>query len=204
MFDLQLRKLQERLFVPFAKLVGTVASPNQITFFAFLVGLLCCLSCYLGHNYLALGLFLLNRCIDALDGGVARLTEQQSDFGAHFDIITDFTLYALIPISMNLNSPGNPNILCILLATYYLNSASIFHLSSLLEKRKAGAALRNETTSITMPYGIVEGFETYLVYALLMLFPGYKNELYIVFSNTVFLNILYRCVWAYRELSSSN
>ena len=134
MFDLKLRVLQQKIFEPIAKLISNLLTPNQITMLAFIVGLCVSVCLYYGHNYIAMLLFLLNRALDALDGTVARLTNQQSDFGGHLDIVTDFTVYSFIPISLTFHDMDllSLQILPFLISTYFVNSASLFQLSSIL------------------------------------------------------------------------
>lgn len=44
-----------------------------------------------------------------------------------------------------------------MLAVFFVNSAGLFQLSALLEKKGAGAKARGESTSVTMPAGLIEG-----------------------------------------------
>ena len=157
MFDLELRKLQQIIFLPIAKQLGNAFTPNQITLIGFLFGILCNIAIYNNYQLLSALLFLLNRIFDALDGTVARLTGKQSDFGGYLDIITDFTVYTLIPISSTLANPSDIalKLLPFLISTYFVNAASLFQLSAILEKRNLGAALKKETTSVNMPSAVI-------------------------------------------------
>ena len=153
MFDLYLRKFQEVIFLPFAKLLASTLTPNQITLIAFAFGLLCSVAVFYSHNLLGAFFFLLNRVSDALDGVVARMNNQQSDFGGHLDIVTDMTVYSFIPVALTFSDPDSLSlqILPILLCAYFVNATSLFHLSSLLEKHNLGASTHKETTSVAMP-----------------------------------------------------
>lgn len=153
MFDLELRKLQQKVFLPMAKIIGRKLTPNQLTLIGFLFGLLSCVAIFYGMKGISVGLFFVNRVFDALDGTVARLTDRQSDFGGYLDIITDFTVYSLIPICTTLANPSDLafRVLPFLISTYFVNAASLFQLAALLEKRNLGAKAKKETTSVNMP-----------------------------------------------------
>jgi phosphatidylglycerophosphate synthase len=74
------------------KLVRTRATPNQLTVFSALLGLSgACLLAQPSRFMQVLGslLFLTSTIIDGCDGEIARLTFQESDFGAKLDLIMD-------------------------------------------------------------------------------------------------------------------
>ena len=162
MFDLELRKLQQKVFLPIAQIVGSAFTPNQITVMGFILGIFSSIAIYNRYSGLSVLLFLLNRVFDALDGTVARLTGKQSDFGGYLDIITDFTVYSFIPIAATLADPTDSSlkILPFLISTYFVNAASLFQLSALLEKRNLGAGSKKELTSVNMPPAV----RNYLAY----------------------------------------
>ena len=73
-------------------LIKTRITPNQISFFSFLLSLVAALSFFVGnYSYLALGAVLaqLSSIIDGCDGEVARLKELKTDFGGWFDAVLD-------------------------------------------------------------------------------------------------------------------
>ena len=90
--------------------------------------------------------------------------------------------------------------LALLLSSFYVNAASWMYLSAVLEKRSVGAAARGETTSVTMPSGLIEGTETILFYALFLLFPGSLPLLFGAMSLLVWLTVGQRLIWALRHL----
>lgn len=153
MFDLELRKLQHLIFLPIAKTISKTLTPNELTILGFMLGVLSSVSIYFKYQALSVVLFIFNRAFDALDGSVARLTNSQTDFGGYLDIIADFIVYSLIPISITLSYPTENGFkaLFFLLASYYVNSASLFQLSAILEKRNLGARVKKEKTSVNMP-----------------------------------------------------
>ena len=201
MMDKALRIPKERVLQPLIKPLAKV-SPTLLTFIGLGVGLAAAGAAALAQPYLALGLWIANRIIDGLDGELARATERQSDLGGYLDIMTDLTIYAAIPLGLTVAqaSFGNWLALAVLLSLFYINAGSWMFLSALLEKRKQGAFVHSERTSITMPTGIVEGAETVIFYSLFLIFPSYLSVLFWVLSILVVLTILQRLWWAQKNL----
>jgi CDP-L-myo-inositol myo-inositolphosphotransferase len=73
-------------------LIKTRITPNQISFFSFLLSTVAALCFFVGsYTYLALGAVLaqLSSIIDGCDGEVARLKDIKTDFGGWFDAVLD-------------------------------------------------------------------------------------------------------------------
>lgn len=203
MLDLLVRPLKDKLLNPLAKLIGQSISPKSITLFSFLIGLGSVYFIFTERLTTALLLWILNRILDGLDGTVARLSGRQSDFGGYLDIVVDFIIYALIPLTFTYTyGEGEINwiLLSVMISLFYVNSASWMYLSALLEKRKAGNSEVMEQTSITMPSGIVEGTETIIIYTLFYLFPLKTNILYTIMSISLLPGIGFRLIWAWKKL----
>eukprot|EP00744_Colponema_vietnamica_P015146 GILI01021235.1.p2 GENE.GILI01021235.1~~GILI01021235.1.p2 ORF type:complete len:211 (-),score=36.14 GILI01021235.1:1006-1611(-) len=201
MLDLFSRDLKEKFLAPFAKLVASTVSPNTITTVAFGFGLLCAVAILQKNYTLSITFWAFNRFLDGLDGVVARLAGKQSDFGGYYDIITDFTVYGLIPIALVYADPSDSKWLCVSLlqAIYFVNAASLFFLAAILEKRQASAA-KKELTTTTMPPGLIEGTETVLFYAAFIVFNSHTLLLFSLFGLGVLITILQRLQWAAKNL----
>ncbi len=167
---------------PLADAIGRRCSPNALSVAAFAIGLACAASAYAGLAPLSLGLWLLNRVADGLDGLVARRSGRTSDRGAYLDIVLDFVVYAALPLSLALGDASRAPSAATLLAAFYVNGATWMYLSSLLEKRGHGAAASGEPTSVAMPAGIVEGTETIVFFSLILALPAYAAPLMYVFA----------------------
>jgi phosphatidylglycerophosphate synthase len=223
MWDLYLRELKEVLLEPIVRAVARVASANQLTLVAFALGV-CCVAAVAGGGgqMLSITLWVLNRTVDGLDGSVARLTRTSSDFGAYLDILCDFVIYAALPIALTLpsvwpslwsSSPSSSSVsdgntslvlsVAVLQACYFVNAASLFCLSSILEKRSIGAKARKELTTVAMPAGLIEGGETVLFYTAFLLSshrPDWLEFLFYLFAFLVAITSAQRLVWAYQTL----
>ena len=151
----------------------------------------------------ALGLWLLNRFLDGLDGLVAREKGLATDFGGYLDILADFAVYAAVPIGLYLSQPatGNALSLILMLGSFYVNAASWMHLSAILEKRGAGAGARGEVTSVTIPPGLIGGTETIVFYAAFLLWPDQMSRLFMLMACLVLVGVAQRVWWARTNLS---
>jgi len=200
MFDEPLRRLKDRIGRPLANLLSGV-SPTAISMLALMVGLLASFAAYKNQYAAALGLWILNRVLDGLDGLVARLHNKQSDFGGYVDILTDFVTYAALPIGLVVGSPSSEIYLALafMLASFYINTASWMYLAAILEKRAAHDP--NTQTTIVMPKGLVGGFESIIAYSIFILFPAYITVLFSIFSALVLVTIIQRLVWAKHNLT---
>ena len=202
MFDQFFRGLKDRLLEPVARALGPHLPPSAITWVAFAVGLMCAVVVLAGDLRVALGLWLLNRLLDGLDGTHARVHARLSHFGAYLDIVLDFVVYAAIPIAFVVAGRQYELALAgaFLLASFYINAASWMYLSALLEARGQGAAAHGETTSATMPPGIVAGTETVVFYTLFFLMPSRQAMLFTSMALLVLVNVALRLHWANRRL----
>ncbi|MCA9874220.1 MAG: CDP-alcohol phosphatidyltransferase family protein [Anaerolineales bacterium] len=201
MFDNQMRRLKDVVFAPLGQVLGHIP-PASFTLMALLLGLGTAVTLYFQLYLVAFLGWFFNRVFDALDGVVARQQGSQSDFGGYLDIVSDFVVYAVIPIGLVLGRPSATGfmLLAVLLACYYVNAASWIYLAAILEKRAIGAALQGEQTAVTMPVGLIGGTETIVFYALFILFPGWYLWLFALLAALVVLTIFQRLVWAYRRI----
>lgn len=203
MIDQWLRIPKDRLLTPIALKLHPAITPLALTGAAFGVGLAASIAVWQGAYGPGLGLWIANRALDGLDGTLARVRQRQTDFGGYLDLVLDTVIYALIPGALIAADPSLPGLaaLAFLLASFYINGASWMLLAAVLEKRSRGAAMRGETTTVTMPGGLIEGAETVLFYVLFLLVPDLAVELFVLMGALVFMTIGQRLIWAVRELA---
>ncbi len=207
MFDTSLRRFKDRVGEPLARRMIRV-SPIFISVLALVVGLLATYAAFKGQYLFAFGLWIFNRVLDGLDGLIARLHNGQSDFGGYVDILTDYIVYASLPIGLVAGSPSSERYLALafLLASFYVNSASWMYLSAILEKRAAhdpdpSINSGQAQTTIVMPAGIIGGFETIIAYGIFLLVPEHMTILFSIFTVLVFITTLQRLIWAKHNLT---
>ncbi len=179
MFDYKLRITTPRILKHLAVLVPQSVSPNTITLLGFIIGLLCILSIITSNYLYALILFGFNRTLDALDGYIARARANDTKYGFVLDITADFFVYATIPLAMayEIGTVLSAQIAGIMIATYYVNAGIWMSLSRVTEKESRG---------------LIEGFETILFYAAMLIFPQYFIYIGIVFAILVALTAIIR------------
>lgn len=202
MLDPTTRIVKERLLSPVAASLGII-HPNTVTFLSLFLGLIAIFTAWRGYFLVALIFWILNRTADGLDGTMARHHEKQSDLGGYLDIMSDFIIYGFLPVAIVLNMPTTANfiMLAVLLVVYYVNTASWMYLAAILEKRRAGASVRGDLTTVTMPGGLIGGTETIVFYALFLIFPMLLSWTFAVFSGLIVFTIGQRLWWAFRHLN---
>jgi phosphatidylglycerophosphate synthase len=190
--DRALRRHKDVALAPLARALPDGVHPTALTAAA-------------GLPALAVGLWLLNRLLDGLDGALARRTGRQSDLGAYADILSDVVVYAAIPIGIAAGQDGQAAWIAAgaLLATFYVNAIAWSYLSALLERRGAGAGARGEATSVTMPPGLIEGAETVVLFAVALAVPGWSVAVMWGMAAGVAVSVAQRALWAARHLEAS-
>lgn len=161
----------------------------------------------------AVGLWLLGRLLDGLDGAVARRRSTTSDLGGYLDIVADTVGYAAVPIGLAAadGSSGTWAACAALLASFYVNAVSWTYLAAVREKRTAAAGGAVSATggggdagasepSISIPTGVIEGGETIVFYTAMLVWPGAAPELFVVMAALVAVTVVKRLVWAARAL----
>jgi len=113
MLDQYLRVLKERILQPITRQLISLIHPTQATLIGFAFGLISAYFASQGLKFLSLLFWILNRVFDGIDGILARLTNQQSDFGGYIDILCDFTVYSLIPIGIAVSYPSTFGFVCL-------------------------------------------------------------------------------------------
>lgn len=199
MLDPLLRPVKDAMLTPVAARLRQV-SPNAITVVSSLTGLAAAALLLLPSYALALVVWVISRLLDGLDGAVARASGRSSDFGGYIDIVGDFVVYAAVPIGLVIGRGGGRGeliALCVLLASFYVNAASWMYLSAILEKRRAGAAVRGDMTSVAMPDALIGGTETLVLFSLMFVVPHHAAALFAGMSLLVVISTVQRVTWAF-------
>jgi hypothetical protein len=203
MLDIPLRPFKDRVFAPLARTVPSSVTPLHLTNAGFFCGLGACSFAAAGQRAPSLFLWLLNRVLDCLDGSVARCRGQTSDMGGFADLLADFIVYSLIPISCAIGNYKQASDLrtgfkaldvnadalfaadlfavALLEASFHINNFVLFYTGAMIEKAKAtttqGAKTEpsavKELTSIAMRPALVEGLESGVFFTLMLLLPNY-------------------------------
>lgn len=212
MLDLSLRPLKDRVFDPLCAGVPAFISPLHVTIVAFVSGLFCCVSATQGKIFTSLTCWLLNRALDCLDGALARRRHRTSDLGGFLDLLGDFIIYSLIPISCTLSGAGlsySPSpaeaaydglwlSVALLESSFHVNNFVLFYLAAVIEKRKASGDEKGlkDITSVAMRPALIEGFESGLIFTAMLAWPRYTEMLSWTMTTLVSIGIAQRVLWA--------
>jgi archaetidylinositol phosphate synthase len=114
---LNITKYRDRLIHlidPLAQAFARVGlTPNQITLISLLFGIASALLYAYQHVYLAAAALLLSGLFDFIDGGVARINNKSSKFGAAIDWIADKYVDCLVLIGIAFSGLADPRIAAI-------------------------------------------------------------------------------------------
>ena len=159
---------------------------DTVTLAGLAFGLLAAASIALGAFTLAVGLILLSRIADGLDGAVARAT-QKTDFGGYLDITCDFLFYGAIPMAFVWVDPAaNGAAGAWLLTSFYFNGATFLGYAILAEKRGIDDNEERGSKSLYFTGGLLEGAETIGFFVLLCLIPNWFAPMAWVFGALCF------------------
>lgn len=173
MLDRSLRPLKTAALAPIATRLAPMPA-GAVTGVGLGVGLGAAGLAAAGWWVPALFAWLISRVLDGLDGELARAGGTASDRGGYIDLVADAVVYAAVPIgvAVGIGTDGAWIAAAVLLAACYVNIVTVTMLAAVLEKRSAGAAARGETTTVTLPDGLIEGSETIFLLALVLAAPA--------------------------------
>ena len=195
MYDIALRSWKDRLVNPLAGYVPSSIHPNHITAISFACGLLCCLFASLDTRSLSLLAWFLNRFLDCLDGAVARHRNIATPLGGFLDLLADFITYSLLPITIATSQQdANWSWIALLEASFHINNFILFYSAAVAAEKKD-----DELTSVTMTPALIEGFESGVLFTLMLAFPQWINTLSLGMVLAVGVGIVQR-TWAVCEV----
>lgn len=147
------------------------------------------------QHYLAgLGLVVLSRLLDGLDGAVARATEA-TDFGGYLDIVCDFVFYVAVPMGFAFADPANMAPALVLTASFALTGSSFLAYAAIAEKRGL-TTLRHGAKSFFFQGGLAEGSETIIAFLLMCILPQHFALIAWVFAGMCGLTVVQRVIAA--------
>lgn len=203
MLDLRLRDAKDRALTPVARRLQRRVAPLAMSVAG---AVLCTGAGVLAWQHIApvaVACWLIGRLFDGLDGLIARGRGTASDFGGFADLVLDTIGYAAIPIGLAAGAGDVTSwaIAAALLAAFYVNAVSLLMLSSVLEKRAAGARQRGESTTVTMPSALVEGTETIVIFTVALAVPEWANAVFVAMGLAVCVGVVQRSLAAHRVLT---
>jgi len=205
MFDVHLRFLKDQLFDPCCRYVPASITPIQVTGAAFVAGLFSCYAASCSLVAVSVTFWLLNRALDCLDGALARHRKTASDLGGFLDLLGDFIVYSLLPISIAARQDATTFVwraVAILEATFHINNFILFYAAAIAKKKHGKEDLNtHQLTSVMMQRALIEGTESCLLFTGMLLFPNYIDIWCFFMAGLVTIGIVQRTLWVKAALS---
>lgn len=173
-------------------------SANQITVAGFGAGLAAIAAIALGAYSLGLGLLLLNRLADGVDGCLARRFGP-TDLGGYLDIVLDFIIYSGAAFAFALAMPDQAVAAAFLIFSFMGTGSSFLAFAIFAAKRKPDAG-HQEGKGFYYLGGITEGTETILLFVFICLLPQYFAAAAYVFGGLCWLTTIGRIGAAVQRL----
>lgn len=172
---------------------------DKVTIIGFFIGVLALIAVATGYFVVALGLLLLNRLADGIDGEIARQSGG-TDAGAFLDIVLDFIFYAIFPIGFALYDPStNALAAAVLIASFVGTGASFLAFDSFARSRN----IDHPDFGYKGFYyinGLAEGTETIAAFVLMCLLPQHFVVIASVFALICVVTAINRVVFSYMTL----
>jgi len=181
-------------------LAGRGVRPDQVTFAAFLLGMLALPLLALGWYLPALLMILLNRLGDGLDGALARLIGETSDAGGFLDIGLDFVFYAAVVLGFALADPAENALAAAFLLFAFIGTGTSFLAFAIMATRHGLARPHFQQKAFYYLHGLTEGTETVLAFVLFCLFPTHFPLLAVVFAAACLVTTATRLWGGHRTL----
>jgi phosphatidylglycerophosphate synthase len=200
MLDARLRRLIDP---PLERLAGPLAarglSANAVTLIGFALGLCAMAAIALQHYLLGLGLLLVNRLCDGLDGALAR-RRGLSDLGGFLDIVLDFIVYSGVPFAFALADPARNGLPAAFLIFSFVGTGTSFLAFAIMAAKRGLATDLRGRKSLYYLGGLTEGTETILAFVLACLLPGWFPAVAYVFGGLCWLTTATRITAAWQTL----
>lgn len=181
------------------RLRGLPLTADAVSLGGLALGLIAFLAIVVGWFGLALLAIVLNRLADGLDGAIAR-QHGPTRRGGYVDIVFDFFFYAAVPLAFALHDPGrNALAAAVLLASFYANGATFLAFSAVAAELKLTTEAQGRK-SIYYLAGLAEGFETIVVFCLMVLVPAAFVWLAFAFAALCFVSAGARVFAVWRQL----
>ncbi|MBA2653179.1 MAG: CDP-alcohol phosphatidyltransferase family protein [Tatlockia sp.] len=186
MIEHHLRQGYQRILInPLANLLKNRITPNQMTVLSGFLGLLVLPVLMLHHKFAAVILLLLSGFCDTLDGTLARLTHNSSDWGSVLDIMTDRLVEFVVVFALFIVAPPQQGLCSILMLGSMLLCITSFLVVGIFTDN-------DSQKSFYYSPGLMERAEAFLFFIAMMLWPKAFVFLAILFTILVTLTAVIR------------
>jgi phosphatidylglycerophosphate synthase len=169
-------------------------SANAVTVAGLILGLAAIPALAAEAYGFGLALILVNRCLDGVDGAVARRVGP-TDLGGYLDILFDFIFYAGAVYGFALARPGNAEAAAFLIFSF-VGTATSFLGFAILAAKRGMAAPPERPKAFYHLGGLTEGTETILCLVLMCLMPGWFVPLAYIYGSMCWITTVTRALAA--------
>lgn len=173
---------------------------DAVTLGGCVLGLAAAWALALGHDHVALVLFLFNRLADGLDGALARISGP-TDRGGLLDIVLDFSVYALLAFAFAWRDPSAAALPAAFLLAAFMTTASSFLAYAVIAAKRGQATEKRGRKSFYHLGGLTEGTETILFFAFCLALPGWFPVLAWIFGALCWLTAAGRVLSGWRDFA---
>lgn len=187
MLDTHARKIFNPIFSKIARLMIDIGlSANQITFIAFVIGILSAVALYFNKYLLSFMLLWLSGLFDAVDGEVARMSNKKSLIGAQLDIVSDRVVELAFIWAVAFN---NKNALyeLLFLVSMILISMAVFLTTGMIAKN-------NTKKSFYYQSGLMERTEGFIMFSLMIIFREKIKLVILIYALLILITIIQRLI----------
>lgn len=164
-----------------SRLVALEISANHVTVMGFILGIGAAGLVASHQLWAGLGVFLVSRLLDGLDGAVARQT-RLTDLGGYLDITLDFIVYACMILGFAIADPARNALPAAFLTASFMAPASTFLAYAIFAAKRGITTEIRGRKSLYYLGGLTEGFETILTICLMCVFPDWFPVIAVVYA----------------------
>ncbi|MDN5304713.1 MAG: hypothetical protein PWP46_1599 [Fusobacteriaceae bacterium] len=188
MLDTNARKFIQPFFNFIADLlIKNNISANQVTIFAFILGMIVNLFIFTDFTLIAVIILWISGALDAIDGTIARKTNTSSSFGTIMDIVFDRLVELGMIITLAIKNSSATFSLLLLTASIVITMTIFLSVGAVANKK-------GEKSFYYQP-GLAERTEGFIFFTLMILFQKYLIIITILF----FIIIMYTAFQRFRE-----
>jgi phosphatidylglycerophosphate synthase len=174
MIDEPFRERIQPLLTPVVNVLArSGVTPNHVTILSFVVALAAALVIALDHPVVGIGVWLVSRVGDAVDGALARAAGATTPFGGFLDITLDMTAYSAIVAAFAWVYPQYAALWTLVLVGYVVAITTTLALSDAAGVLQRRVSATDRTFQFTR--AIAEGGETNVMYVVWALWPEYLS-----------------------------
>jgi len=201
MLDATFRKLVDPTLNPIATVLVKIGfSANSITIIGFSFGVVGWIALAMNHYNLALGMIVINRVCDGLDGLMAQKTTK-TEIGGYLDIVLDFLFYSGVPFFFAVGKPevGLP---ASFLIFSFMGTGSSFLAYSAIAAKQNRINKEYKNKAIYYLGGLTEGTETIAFFLFICLSPDKFTESAWIFGGLCWITTLTRIYTAFIDFKN--